>query len=459
MKVHFLCDHKWRDLPTVSAMRMELEKLGITSTAASSKDTFALLPVLRPNALVLNHMYSERRRDFARALRAKGVKIIVLPTEGKGEPAVDRMVWGDFNDYSEVDLFLAWNRKSAEKLIELGRLTNGRVELVGCTRYDYYRDPWARVTLSRQEFCERHGLDPARPIAAWTTKFGYARVHDNPSLMAAFEADFRALNVWRCYDDIGFDWRNLPRIHQESRVALSASVMEAAKARPNIQFLIKPHPTEEKSFYERRMAEHGLRNVTLIFGEYIWDVLQNSDVTLQQRCSTAVESWMIGKPTIELKMREEADLVWPELEACSPRAHDAEELVAAIDAVLLGDTAAAPETQRRREALIEEFAWKVDGQRSRHAALAIAGLLSESRPAKPVSPGDFGLSWRASMRITLRYGLGVRSSQSIACHMLSRGLRMNMGPRQELDKEVTRFDVMRYTEMIGRRCGFNASAE
>ena len=452
MHVHFLCDQKWRDLPTVAAMKLSLEALGVSVTAASSKETFSLLAVLQPDAVVLNHMYSKRHQELAAKLRSAGIAVIVQPTEGKGEPAVDRMIWGEFNDYSNIDLFLSWNERTVQNLVDGSVLHADKVRLVGCTRYDFYRYPWFSVTANRETFCRRFNLDPAKSIVTWTTKFGYAKVFGNQELTNSFVRDFHELNVYRCYNDIGYDWQRLPAVHHDSRVELAKGFFELAASRPNLQFIIKPHPTEERSFYENHINERRLPNVRLIYGEYIWDVLNNTDVLLQQRCSTAMESWLLGKPTIEMNWHDDDALAWPEYQAGSHKANSPSEMIDLVDNILEVGEVVDDDMRVARESNIREFAWKVDGARSSQAAHEIFCMLSDrgTTHKRNIRSYDLGLDRISTLRTGVRYFIGLKPSQSLR---RSIDVALNSQRRSyalDLDKEITRHDLARYVAKLKR---------
>ena len=449
MRVHFICDQKWRDLPTIVALKLLLEARGVRVTVASSKDTPALLPFVRPHAVVFNHMYGAKHKEMAGRLRETGVGIVVLPTEGKGEPAVDRLIWGDFNDYSCIDLFLCWNERSARNLVSLGRLPPDAVRLAGCTRYDFYRKPWFGIVAGRDDFCMRHGLDPRAPIVTWTTKFGYARICGNPAAEKTFVAQMTDLNVRQCYEEIGFDWHRLPQVHHDNRVEQAKGFFELARLRPDIQFVVKPHPTEERAFYEAHIAERGLRNVRIVYGEYIWDVLDATDVLLQQRCSTALEAWLLGKPTIEMKLHDERELGWPEYEAGSHKVESVDQMAAHVDRFLgAPESVEAPMAAARSEA-IREFAWKVDGQRSEAAADAIVAFLASRTSARPkIAAADVGVTPAAAAKTMLRHLVGAKASVTLGEHFFGMSAARAASVPMQLDKEMTRADVQRYSERL-----------
>jgi surface carbohydrate biosynthesis protein len=449
MRTHFICDQKWRDLPTIAALKTLLEARGVRVTAASSKETFALLPAIRPDAVVFNHMFGGRHQRMAARLRKAGAGVIVLPTEGKGEPAVDRLIWGDFNDFSNIDLFLSWNERAARNLVSLGRLPPEAVKVVGCTRYDYYRNPWFGVAAGRADFCRRHDLDARRPIVTWTTKFGYARIHGNAAAERAFAAQLAELNVVHCYDEIGFDWRRLPQVHHDNRIEQAKGFFELARRRPEIQFVVKPHPTEERAFYESRIAQIGLKNVRLVYGEYIWDVLDATDVLLQQRCSTALEAWLLGKPTIEMKLHDERELAWPEYEAGSHKAESVDQMVDLVDRFLAAPETVDPAMLAAREEAAREFAWQVDGRRSHAAADAIVEFLGARAPRTPkIRLSDVEVSLLTAGTVLFRHVLGVKASLTLKEHFFGLSPVRAASVPAQLDKEVTHHDIRRYCDRL-----------
>ncbi|MCR4378564.1 MAG: hypothetical protein NUV50_10800 [Rhodospirillales bacterium] len=448
MHVQIVCDQKWRDLPTICALKLSLETHGVRVTVASSKETYPLLPLLQPDAVVFNHMYSRKHQEIAAKLRLRGVANIVMPTEGKGEPAVDRMTWGDFNDFSSIDLYLSWNERTAKNLVKSKHLPADRVKVVGCTRYDFYQKPWNKIVESRESFCQRYGLDAQKSIVTWTTKFGYAQIYGDAEAQQSFEKSTLFHNVHKCYEAVGLDWHNLPKIHHDNRIEQAERFFRVAVARPDIQFLIKPHPTETWAFYEQLIDSNGLSNVTLVSNEYIWDVLNATDVLFQQRCLTALEAWLMGKPSIEMKMNDREQLAWPEYEVGSHQADGPKQMLSLMDTFLVNGERPSLEMLEKRKLIAQDFAWKVDGKRSAAAAKAILEFLKLRAPHKRIRARDVGCPWSTVLRVGVRYAMGLKNTQSIIEGLRGVKPRYSKSVADQLDKEISSKDVEAYCAKI-----------
>src|SRR5205807_2236231 len=71
----------------------------------------------------------------------------------------------------------------------------------------------------------------------------------------------------------------------------------------DVTFIVKTHPAERLDIYleyVERCRREGLTNVTLVNREYIGDVLNASSVHLHRYCTTGIEAWMMGVPTLNL---------------------------------------------------------------------------------------------------------------------------------------------------------------
>jgi hypothetical protein len=79
-------------------------------------------------------------------------------------------------------------------------------------------------------------------------------------------------------------------------------------------------------------------NIYLVEGEYIWDVLNISDIVVQ-RCSTvAIESWLLYKPTIELELMPSTDhFLQPIYKSGSHIVTNSSEMIATVKGALIGN--------------------------------------------------------------------------------------------------------------------------
>lgn len=449
MRIHFICDHKWRDLPNITAIKVIMQQLGHKVTVASGKETVPLIRMFRPDCVVFNHMQGAHYSALSRNLKNLNIAVAVLPTEGAADPFARPVIWGEYNDYSSVDLFLSWSRLVTDKIEQLKVMPAGRVVTIGCTRFDFYRKPLAALLMTREEFCALYGLEPNRPLVVWATKYGYAALHGDRS--ARWDDYLRAMvdvGVDKCYAKLNIDYHEIPAIHHRGRDAATNGVLGFAAARPDVQVAIKPHPMEDRNFYKARIAEAGLANVILCNNQYIWDVLNASDVLLAEHCTTAVEAWLLEKPTIELKFSDKPLFEWSEHEAGSARAETVEQLVDVVDGYLENPQIDTDIAAHRR-AYVETYYHAVDGKRIHAAAAALDDMLNARAGANHRTSFklDGRSSWKATVRAAIGYGLSLTATQSLTDLAMGRGSRGRTAPGPD-DKLITRRDVAAYERRL-----------
>ena len=440
MRIHLLCDQKWRDLPNLAALRLALRRLGHRVLLSTTKDAEAMISAFRPDCVVFNHLFAPYSQRLARSLRTSGTAVVVLPTEGAVRPELRGIADGEFADNWTMDLFLAWSGESADGVRRRWGLDASLVQVLGCTRFDFYTQNFVGAVTDRREFCRQQDLDFNRPIVTWATAFGYADVVDNAERREKFLREAGGNGLLECYRRIGLGPLDVPRMHAEGRNVCAASVFALAKTRPDWQFVVRPHPAERREFYVEALAQTTLANIRFAPQDYIWNILNASDLHLHRQCTTAVEAWMWGKPTVELAMSQE--LAWPERERGSDVAQTTDALLE-IAAKRIRSSAVDAATAEYRRAYIHHWFGAADGERCRNAARSIDALLRARGRRRNYFSGFKGLKTTVRMAAgsVLRYAAGLTPGQRIVA--LGRPKRDT-----SMDKEITRFDVLRYSRKL-----------
>ncbi len=405
-----------------------------------------MIGAFRPDCVVLNHLFSAAHRNLAKTLRSAGIAVIVLPTEGAMRPEFASLCAGEFTDFTLADLILAWSDEAAESIRSRWRMDAKRVPVAGCGRFDFYNERFSSLVDTRNNFCRQYGLDPARPIVTWATQYGYAHLA-SPGKDAARKQWLREIEdvgVVTAYRRIGLDPNDVPMLFAQGRDAAAHAFFALSKAMPNVQFLIKPHPIEELGFYYGMMEKYGCSNVRFCPGTYIWNVLNATDIELHRQCTTAVESWMWGKPTIEMAMDHVPEWSWPEREEGSDSAVNAEALISLVRDYL--DGANVPESrQAYRMHYIERWFGPADGRRCSSTGDMIDAFLRQrgaSRRYFSAIPG-LNASARDSLGAVVRWQLDYLPNQPL----LSRPKEFSNSVAH--DKLIVRSDVVAYRKRIG----------
>jgi hypothetical protein len=442
VKTLLLCDHKWRDLPNLCAIKLVLESLGDKALISATKDAFAHAMAFKPDVVVFNHLHSERYRMFSRILKENGRGVVVLPTEGTMRPEFESICAGEFSDYSDVDIFLAWNNKAADDVRRRWSNSGTEALAIGCTRFDFHHPRFEEAVTTREASCATWGLDPSRPIVTWATAYAYAYLNGTApkSRMVQFEREAVEIGLKECLRRIGIDLTDLPAIFSDGRGVAAEAFFEAAKALPDIQFVIKPHPLEDLGYYQRRLADAGLRNVRFCPQDYIWNILRASDVHLHRQCTTAVEAWMWGRPTIEMGMDKHPARTWPEREAGSDVAEDAKSLIELVRYRVA--TPIDSTLQEYRSNYIHTWFGAADGHRCEAAAKAIHQCALERQTTSPRQRiRGLGISYRDAAKAVLRRWLNRAATEP----MTGRNRLEGIGAE---DKWIRRGDITDYERML-----------
>jgi hypothetical protein len=440
VKTILLCDQKWRDLPNLCAIKVILERLGNTALISATKDAFAQIVAFRPDVVVFNHMHSERYRTLSRVLKESGRIVVVLPTEGTMRPEFEPIGTGEFSDYSDVDVFLAWNDTAADEVRRRWSKTGIEVQTIGCTRFDFHHPRFVNAVTTREALCAKWKLDPSRPIVTWATAYGYSELNGLPkSDCAQFEREAIEVGIKECLQRIGIDLFELPAIVSEGREAAAEAFFEAAKVLREIQFVIKPHPREDRGYYERRLAETRLPNVRLCPRDYIWNTLRVADVHLHRHCTTAVEAWMWQRPTIEMGMDKHRAFAWPEREAGSDIADDAKSLIELVRYRLA--TSLESTLLAYRSKYIHAWFGAADGRRCEAAADTIHQYALQHRTRSSRRICGLGISYRDAAIAVLRRWLNHTPTESLTGHSRSTISRAE-------DRWIRRSDITDYERML-----------
>lgn len=238
-------------------------------TAALLADAFAgFLDALAPSCVVFGHEAFARERALVATARLRGIPSLAL-MHGIVRPRFTYQgIVGD------ADAILVSNQTDADGLAAHG-VAAGRIRAVGCVRFALEAPPTdlpADPEAARQAAKRRLGLAPDRPVVVWTT--------------AAINASFASPVA-------------SPQQHRASILGLA----ELMARRPDLQFVIKAHPSYD--YYGIYQSLLGLGLPNLSFPEHVTlnEVMAASDACLLiNYCTTAVvDALLLRIPVIYLE--------------------------------------------------------------------------------------------------------------------------------------------------------------
>ena len=383
--VVLIVDQKWRDLPGMAALAVWLEDgFGISTELVSYTQWRRCLFASRPQAIVVTHMNGPRNRAIADVASRMGTRVVVIQTEGRpGNAEAMEYAVGKSAEIRGVDLWFTWSDIVRNYMLEEKTLPPEKIIVGGVHRFDFYRSPLNQLLSSRVDFARVYGLDPEKPIISWATNFTHARyVHRNRDFLVR---DWKALGLLKLPSFSNpLDYA---RLDHEARERSLAAMKELLRARQDLQIALKPHPHEDHdryvAFVKNCRAEFGPR-MAFIQSRYIWDLLNAADVHVQRLCMTGIESWFLNKPCIELHLLDYYSLSLDQPGATTEAvlgndlARDAQTLIHRLD-YYLGGGSLPPEQQKARDTYIRRWFYRVDGQRTRAHAGALADLVKSKR--------------------------------------------------------------------------------
>lgn len=292
-------DHKWRDLAGYVYAKALLQHKGYRVILVRNNFEEYYCDVYNPCAVVMIHLYDPAKQVVIKRMKQRGITVLLMPTEGI--PTIEgvyKLAAGYFCDLSGVDTHFLWNREMRRIMLEGNVLDEQRLCVVGVPRFDFYRDPLRRILPSREELAHRFSLPAGQPVITWTTNFTHASFHTHNRDF--LHNDWKKLQVDRCLDA-----DDVARRDHASREMYFDQVVRLVSELQNVSLLIKLHPSEDHTWFHSRVATLApavRENIRVVTQQYIWDVLNGTDVLLARSCTTAVEAWLLDKPTIELHM-------------------------------------------------------------------------------------------------------------------------------------------------------------
>lgn len=375
----FFVDHKWRDLLSSVYIKLLLEQKGHKVSIARNGFERFILPAVQPDAVIFNHVYEDKRVNLIKRFKADGLQVIVLPTENiPVMENVKQLFAGQMSDLSIVDLYFVWNDEVGDIMRESKALDESLIKVIGVPRYDIYKKPLSSLAMNRTEFLAKYNLNTSYPVITMTTNFtlaGFAAKN-----VDFFNKDIKGLKS----DQIGYD-HSLALRDLKSREIFHDAFYKLVNDYPEMNFIIKPHPSEDHTPYydiiEKLNKGNAQGRVAVVLTEYIWDVLNATDILLERSCLTGMEAWFSGKPTIELHLNPDEWYHSEMMAQGSDEVNDYAELRQKIDHYLSGGKIDADKLSHR-EAIIKRWCMGLDGNASLRVVDELDNFLRDKPKAK-----------------------------------------------------------------------------
>ncbi len=450
-----VADHKWRDLPGMTLLKMVLEdRYGLPAVVTSYAGVSACLRLFHPRAVALTTLIGPREQALARAARHIGAAVIVIPTEGI--PGSRESMAGIFRNaptWEMCDLYLPWGPVMAQFAVDEGYLPKDKVRLTGTGRFDFYQPPLSQCLMSRSLLEQHFGLRSRAPVVTWATTFVLASYAENEKRLRYTERDLAARGLSQIE---GF--ANLAAIakkEQEAKALVLDSMRTCCESLPEAEFLIKPHPYEEFALYESLVADcrrAGIQNCHLAADVYIWDILKHATAHVHSGSTTGMEAWLMGVSTINFqpggyarfKCAVGGALVEQEI------LDDTQTLTEGVLQRLrhyVNGGIAEPEVIRRRGQFLDRWFHVFDGHAAERQAAAIADLLKNHSRSLERGTSPQWVGRRAPLTY-LQYRVNQLLGREFDAPFFERGGSAPLDFLGQRDKVVRQRDVAQWTANI-----------
>jgi len=299
--VVLLVDSKTRDLDVAVLIAHHLRALGVGCHLEPLEAYRAVVAAYRPGLILFNHLTASHLVSWSRRLAELGVLTAVLPNEGiMYDPDDLKYSSGRHHSAAHIDYFFCWNEPHRQALLAEGFDRETRVEVVGVPRFDFYFAPWSRVLhvppLQR----------PPRPRVLVCTNFVTAQFFELPPA----EGD-KFFAPWKDRIPIYRNYRRSIEAHWQGR-RQCLDFLSALTRADRYEVTVRPHPREDVRFYSDWIASlpaSQRAHVKLDANSNVSALILDCDLEIScETCTTALESWIAGKPTIELIF--ERDVLW-----------------------------------------------------------------------------------------------------------------------------------------------------
>lgn len=367
--VVLLVDSKVRDLPVAALLAHHLQKKGLRAALEPLEAYQAALAAHRPRMIIFNHLTASHLAAYSQRLHAMGVLTAVLPNEGIFYDREDLVFnSGRHHTQAHIDCFFCWNHEHERGLREFGGQARTRIEVIGVPRFDFYFNPWSRLYAPPPR---RPG---ERPVVLVCTNFATAHYWELPrsegdKFFAAWKDRIpRYRNYWKSIE-----------AHFTGRKRVLEFLQRLLES-DRYQVVLRPHPREDTNFYWQWMShlpERQRQCLRLDAESNITSLILGCDVEVScETCTTALESWIAGKPTIELLLEQDPLWYYEEPSACNVHCSRPGDLPALVEQALMKGV--PPALQEKRRAHLAKWCHSPNGHSSEILAAIVAEMINNA---------------------------------------------------------------------------------
>lgn len=395
-RVVMLVDNRRRDLPAATLMAYQLEQEGVTCHLEPLEAYQGVLAAHRPHLIIFNHLTAFHLEQYSKRLAQMGVKTAVLLNEGiLYDEGTMKFNAGKFHNKAHIDFYYCWNEPHRQALIAEGFGETTTIEVVGVPRFDFYKRPWSRIFESTET-----GTPRKRPQVLVCSNFVCSKFGDLPK-----EEGDKFFAAWADRIPLYADyWKSIKSQHRSR--AKFFDFLDALVAANEFDIVLRPHPNEAHPLYHEWYARQSAATkeyVTLDLKTNVTTRILGCDLEIScETCTTAIEAWIAGKPTVELTFEKNPLWYHEEHGVANVACGDPAEFVDTVRQQLADFDPASPPPARVEH--LRKWCSNIEGTSCQTFAKAVA------RGLKDVSEPDWsqltGSDRRRALKLRLMQALG-----------------------------------------------------
>ncbi|WP_022948360.1 surface carbohydrate biosynthesis protein [Methylohalobius crimeensis] len=290
---------KTRELDAMILLACVLAEQG-HSVYLGDRDRLKPLAHRLPRGIYLGKSVTGDMEKFYRHLRQLGHTVTALDEEGLViySPEIYKTRRVGAGTLQQPQALFAWGEANATLWRDyFGSREGGKIHVTGNPRFDLFRSPLRELYRKQaQNLRDRYG-----PYLLFNSNFHWVNTRKAAATRLPSPADVASGK----FPTPKFYNPDLARY----RIALFRAYLEAlpelAASFPELQFILRPHPAES-SFPWQQATAH-LNNCHVIYEGEVTPWILGSQAVLHHSCTTAVESFVLGKSVICYRpLRDEA---------------------------------------------------------------------------------------------------------------------------------------------------------
>lgn len=295
-------DHKTRDLfGNLNLAKLLIKRhlnVALISWNLLSVAGSKLIEALSPQIVVVNYLRTNNQ-ELINSILKKGFYVIILDTEGlaKFDKIKNQTILNNIERNLEKLFIFTWNYEKMKLWKGLTKIHKQNIFVTGNPRFDYYAPILKRTR--ELEFDFFYSLQSGFILCATTY----------PTIDPAYSTPDEEKNSLASFSDkseVNINY-SIKQQTIERRIFVE-TVKENASLRPDIIFLVRPHPFESKTHYIQEFKN--ISNIIVSKEGSITCLLEKCDALFHTGCTSSIEAPLLNKTSfISTKFRSHRE--WP----------------------------------------------------------------------------------------------------------------------------------------------------